>query len=45
MVPVKSVSGIVGTGVAVERRDYRCDRCGVEECVWRSIRTRKPQTP
>ncbi|MBN2352483.1 MAG: hypothetical protein JXD23_07930 [Spirochaetales bacterium] len=41
MVPVKSVSGIIGTGKSVERRDYRCDRCGVEECVWRAVRTKK----
>ncbi len=41
MLPVKSVSGIIGTGTGVERRDYRCDRCGVEECTWRAIRARK----
>ncbi len=38
MVPVKSVSGIIGVGEGVERRPYRCDRCGVAECLYRNTR-------
>jgi hypothetical protein len=45
MLPVKSVSGIIGAGPGVEFRDYRCDRCGVAECVYRSVRQREKKEP
>ncbi|MEN8150171.1 MAG: 5-methyltetrahydrofolate--homocysteine methyltransferase [Planctomycetota bacterium] len=32
MVPLKSVSGIVGIGPGVELRDYPCGECGIEDC-------------
>jgi hypothetical protein len=35
MLPIKSVSGIIGAGPGVERRDYRCDHCSVADCVYR----------
>jgi hypothetical protein len=38
MLPIKSVSGIIGAGREAERRDYRCDHCGVADCVYRTIR-------
>ena len=38
MSPVKSVSGIIGIGSGVIRRDYLCDRCGVKDCTYRSKR-------
>jgi hypothetical protein len=37
MLPVKSVSGIIGVGSGVRRNPYRCDRCGVADCTHRSI--------
>jgi len=43
MVPIKSVSGIVGAGTAVKRVDYTCDVCGVKDCTYRSIRIAKEE--
>jgi len=38
MVPIKSVSGIIGVGAGVKLNEYRCDHCGVEECIYRRLR-------
>ena len=35
MVPVKSVSGIIGMGTAVSRKDYVCHLCSYEKCYKR----------
>lgn len=35
MVPVKSVSGIIGLGTAVSRRDYVCALCNLPHCFKR----------
>lgn len=32
MIPVKSVSGIIGAGTKVKRADYNCSFCGIENC-------------
>jgi len=42
MIPIKSISGIIGVGASVKRKDYLCDTCGVKDCTYRSKRrTRK----
>jgi hypothetical protein len=38
MVPLKSVSGIIGIGKTVKRVDYSCDSCGLKDCTYRAIR-------
>ncbi len=38
MNPIKSVSGIIGIGAAVKRKEYICDRCGVKDCTYRAKR-------
>ena len=38
MVPMKSVSGIIGVGKTVTRVDYTCDSCGMKDCTYRAIR-------
>jgi hypothetical protein len=38
MVPIKSVSGIIGVGTSVKRVDYTCDTCGMKDCTYRAIR-------
>jgi hypothetical protein len=43
MIPIKSVSGIIGIGAAVKRVDYTCDKCGVKDCTYRSIRVAKEE--
>jgi len=35
MVPIKSVSGIIGIGKDIVRRGYACDFCEQENCVYR----------
>jgi len=41
MIPVKSVSGIIGVGPGVRRLEYSCDRCGMKDCTYRSVRSRR----
>jgi hypothetical protein len=43
MVPIKSVSGMIGVGTAVKRVDYTCDTCGVKDCTYRAIRVAKAE--
>jgi hypothetical protein len=38
MVPIKSTSGIIGIGKYVKRADYKCDKCGVKDCTYRTSR-------
>ncbi len=38
MIPIKSVSGIIGVGSEVKYKDYICDSCGVKDCTHRSKR-------
>ena len=38
MLPVKSVSGIIGVGKNVKYTKYDCDRCGVKDCTYRAKR-------
>jgi len=35
MIPIKSVSGIIGIGQNVIKQDYACDVCDQENCVYR----------
>jgi hypothetical protein len=37
MLPIKSVSGIIGIGPDVHKMDYVCDRCFVKDCTYRNI--------
>jgi hypothetical protein len=39
MTPIKSVSGIIGIGHQVKRKDYICDKCGVDDCTYKSKKT------
>lgn len=41
MLPIKSVSGIIGIGKEVEWREYLCDTCGVKDCTHRIKRLEK----
>lgn len=35
MVPIKSVSGVIGLGESVKREEYQCSLCDVEDCYRR----------
>jgi hypothetical protein len=35
MIPIKSVSGVIGLGEKAVRQPYTCDACGMENCVYR----------
>jgi len=38
MLPIKSTSGIIGIGEAVEWKEYLCDKCGMKDCTYRAKR-------
>ncbi|MHB8579979.1 MAG: vitamin B12 dependent-methionine synthase activation domain-containing protein [Ignavibacteriaceae bacterium] len=38
MLPVKSISGIIGIGSNVKYSKYFCDKCGVKDCTYRTYR-------
>lgn len=38
MVPVKSVSGIIGIGKNVRKSSYSCDICNNQTCIYRRVR-------
>ena len=38
MLPIKSVSGIIGIGKDVKYKDYICDKCKIKDCTYRSKR-------
>ncbi|MBN1576926.1 MAG: hypothetical protein JW913_10255 [Chitinispirillaceae bacterium] len=44
MVPVKSVSGMIGIGAKVKRKDYPCDQCGRKECARRAFKKESTST-
>jgi hypothetical protein len=39
MLPIKSVSGVIGIGSNVKRKEYKCDSCGVKDCTYRANRS------
>jgi hypothetical protein len=41
MIPIKSVSGIIGAGAVVKRVDYKCNTCGMKDCTYRAYRQAK----
>ena len=38
MIPIKSVSGIIGIGEKVKRHPYTCSLCDMEDCIYRRVR-------
>jgi hypothetical protein len=38
MKPIKSVSGMIGVGRAVNYAGYNCERCGKSDCAYRALR-------
>ena len=44
MIPMKSISGIIGIGAKVNREDYFCDRCGRKDCTYRAFRVAQART-
>ena len=41
MLPIKSVSGIIGIGEKVRKREYSCDICNNITCVYRKVKDKK----
>jgi hypothetical protein len=35
MIPIKSISGVVGLGSKVKYSEYLCDKCGIKDCTHR----------
>jgi hypothetical protein len=42
MFPIKSVSGVIGTGASVSYRDYTCELCSMKTCIFRRTRSFTP---
>ncbi|MEG8945936.1 vitamin B12 dependent-methionine synthase activation domain-containing protein [Rosettibacter firmus] len=40
MIPVKSISGIIGIGKKAKWKNYLCDKCGISDCTYRKIISR-----
>jgi hypothetical protein len=40
MMPIKSISGIIGVGKNVEYKPYLCDNCGRKDCTYKAFRER-----
>lgn len=41
MLPVKSISGIIGIGKSVKKKKYECESCSQKECTYRTILDRR----
>ncbi|MFA7418278.1 MAG: vitamin B12 dependent-methionine synthase activation domain-containing protein [Melioribacteraceae bacterium] len=41
MLPIKSVSGIIGVGEKVRYSEYNCNGCSIKDCTYRTITERK----
>lgn len=41
MMPIKSVSGIIGIGAEVRRKGYVCNMCDMVNCIYREIKQTK----
>lgn len=37
MVPIKSVSGIIGMGLGLAKKEYQCSLCNLEDCYRRQV--------
>lgn len=40
MIPIKSVSGIIGIGKKVKKRAYACDICNNKTCIYRKVKNK-----
>ncbi|MFC2097056.1 vitamin B12 dependent-methionine synthase activation domain-containing protein [Bacteroidota bacterium] len=38
MIPIKSISGIIGIGKNIKKRNYSCDICDQKNCVYRKVK-------
>lgn len=38
MLPVKSISGLIGIGSRVNYREYQCELCNMKNCTYRKVR-------
>jgi hypothetical protein len=44
MIPIKSISGIIGVGKNVEYKQYFCDTCGRKDCTYKAFREKSSKT-
>lgn len=45
MVPIKSVSGIIGVGKSVSKQEYSCGRCDFDKCYKKKKTPKAPHPP
>ena len=41
MIPIKSISGVIGIGSEVRFRPYSCNLCDQENCIYRNVKSRQ----
>ncbi|RPI00292.1 MAG: hypothetical protein EHM64_17280, partial [Ignavibacteriae bacterium] len=41
MIPIKSISGIIGVGEHVNYKPYFCDECGRKDCTYKAFRKKR----
>lgn len=41
MIPIKSISGIIGIGEKVKYSEYSCNECNIKDCTYRIIAVKK----
>jgi len=41
MLPIKSISGVIGIGPSVRWKEYICDKCNIKDCTYRMTQLRK----
>jgi hypothetical protein len=44
MIPIKSVSGLIGVGKDVAYQQYFCDTCGRKDCTYKAFREKQSKT-
>ncbi|MGD1044577.1 MAG: vitamin B12 dependent-methionine synthase activation domain-containing protein [Bacteroidota bacterium] len=44
MIPIKSISGIIGVGKNAEYTPYFCDACGRKDCTYKAFREKRSKT-
>lgn len=45
MLPIKSVSGIIGIGKHASKKDYGCEICNNQSCIYREVRMKSNMPP
>jgi len=45
MIPIKSISGIIGIGKLISKKAYGCEICNNQSCIYREVRMKTNMSP